>query len=416
MKIKFSILLFSSLLFFAESACAEPLKVSVRAKSAILMNADTGAILFEKNAHKKLHPASITKIITASYGLKRKRETLDQFVTASQESIGSVSSTAKRRSKYTLPAHWIEVGGAHIGLKRGEKLKFETLLYGMMLASGNDAANLIAEHVSGTIPGFSEEITTYAKSLGCENTVFKNPHGLHHPEHITTAYDMALIAKDALQDPLFRKIVSTVRYTRPKTDRQSATTWVQTNRLLKTSPFTYDKAIGVKTGYHSNAGYTLVAAAEDNGRRLIAVLLGCKDSNHRYQDAIALFDKAFAEETQERVLLSSGLQPYSYEIADSSLSVPTKIDQGVKVRFYPSEEPNLKAWLDWDTVELPIYEGDQVGLIHVSNQEGDELASVPLIAAKDVSNSWLPFSPTLTFFGIVCGILFSVWFFAFRRR
>jgi D-alanyl-D-alanine carboxypeptidase (penicillin-binding protein 5/6) len=125
------------------------------------------------------------------------------------------------------------------------------------------------------------QLNDYVKRLGCTSTTFYNPHGLHHPKQQTTAYDLAVITQDALKNPVFREMVATVRYTRPKTNKQEPSTLVQTNRLLRTGPFYYPKAIGVKTGYYSLAGNNLVAAAKDGERTLIAVVLKANERNVR---------------------------------------------------------------------------------------------------------------------------------------
>src|SRR6185437_6437502 len=143
----------------------------------------------------------------------------------------------------------------------GEEMPLKEYLYGMMVRSGNDAANVIAEYVSGSIPTFMQELNDYLKQIGCLNTTFCNPHGLHHPDHKTTAFDMALLTREAMKNPVFREIVSTVRHKRPKTNKRPAAVLVQTNRIIKSgTQYYYPKAIGVKTGYHSRAQNTLVAA------------------------------------------------------------------------------------------------------------------------------------------------------------
>ena len=214
MHFRLSLLLFPSL-FFA-SLLGVPLQVEVNAESALLINADTGSVLYEKNSHAVLPPASITKVATALYALKLKKGQLEEPVTASGDAIGTVTVEAKRKSNYTVSPWWLEPGSAHIGIKKGEVLKFKDLLYGMMLASGDDASNVIAEWAgSGSIPAFMKGLNDYVKGLGCKNSCFMNPHGLYHPDHKTCCYDMALIMREALKDPEFRKVIKTVTYTRP---------------------------------------------------------------------------------------------------------------------------------------------------------------------------------------------------------
>ena len=197
-----------------------------------MFDADSGAILYEKNSRKLHFPASTRRVATALYAL-HKGVDLNNQVTAEQESIASISPERKVSGNYKFPSYWVEMRSSHIGIKTGEILSYRDLFYGLMLPSGNDAANVIAQSVSGTIPAFMDELNLYVQSFLCTQTHFTNPHGLHHPEHRTTAYDMALIAKEALKNATFCQVVSTVQYEKPKTNKQEATTFLQKNKLLR---------------------------------------------------------------------------------------------------------------------------------------------------------------------------------------
>ncbi|MCB1149694.1 MAG: D-alanyl-D-alanine carboxypeptidase, partial [Chlamydiia bacterium] len=299
---------------------AAQLDIDVRAEAALLINADTGAILYEKNADLPLYPASITKIATALYTLEKASEKLSETVTISSNAIASISSKAREKSNYTVSPHWIEVGGSHIGLKAGEEVTLETLLYGLMLSSGNDAANALAEYVGeGSMNRFIEEMNAYLRSLGCTQTNFLSAHGHHHPDHITCARDMAIMARVGLKNPHFRKIVSTVTYKRPDTNKQKATTLVQTNKLLrKSSPYYYERAIGVKTGHGSEAKDALVAAAEWKGRTLIAVLMRSEKRQYNFEDAAKLFELAFNQPKLSKTIVAKGPQRYSLKLEGAS--------------------------------------------------------------------------------------------------
>ncbi len=267
-----------AIFFFAaaSSFAGERLKSDITSPSAILINAETGAVLYEKNAHVPSFPASTTKIATALYALAKKGDCLGQVISATHEAVAAVSPAVRRTKKH--PPHRLEFGGSHMGLKVGEELTFHTLLHGLMVASANDAANLIGEYVSGSVPKFMEEVNLYLKRIGCNETIFFTPHGLPHAEHKTTAYDLARMTQVAMKHPVFREIVRTVRYTKKESNKQPETVLVQTNALLKPgSPHHYPKAIGVKTGYTVSAGHNLVAAAEDGSRSLIVVIMGCSD-------------------------------------------------------------------------------------------------------------------------------------------
>jgi len=365
------------------------LELEVNAESAIVMNADTGAILYEKNSHKQQFPASITKVATALYALLVKGDQLDRLITADAESIASVSEAAIRRSNYTLPSYYIEQGSCHMGIKKDEELKFSDLFYGMMLPSANDAANVIAGFVSGSIPLFMKELNDYLKTIGCKNSKFCNPHGLHHPEHVTTAYDMALMTKEALKEPFFKEVVKTVRFTRPKTNKQEPTTLMQYNKLLKKNgKYYYDKAIGVKTGHTSIALNTFVGAASDGERTLIVVLLKTKERNDIFVDAIHVFEKAFNESKVEKTLLTPGKQKFVFHHKNSSQPIETYAVKEVKIQYYPSEEPKIKSFLSWDLLELPITRGQRVGEIIIQNESTHSREVVTLFAENDLSSGW----------------------------
>lgn len=370
--------------FYVEAALKD---VKVQAASAILINRETGAILYEKNPHRPLYPASITKIATVAYALKERGDKWEKLIAAEQSSVASVSQLEMERSNYTLPAHWLTHGAQHIGIKRGEQLSLKDLCYGTMLASGGDAANVIADYIGGTIPTFMQLLNAHIKSLGCLNTEFKNPHGLHHPKHVTTAYDMALIAKDAMSDARFREIVRTVNYKRPQTNKQTATTLVQTNQLLKKGKHYYSKATGIKTGYTAKAHNTLVASAKQGDRELIAVLIKCKKRDDMFADAKKLFEEAFKEKKIDKIVFQKGIQKFVYVIQGSSKSIPVYIQNDVLTSYYPTEIPEVNYSLLWNQVSLPIKKGDPLGTLSFKDSAGNVLAMESIFAAQDVEKN-----------------------------
>lgn len=366
---------------------AEPLNVKVNAEAAIVINADTGRILYEKNAHVLHYPASITKVATAAYALKKKGAELNAKVVAEQDSVASVTADAKKRANYSLPPHWLEQGSSHIGIKKGEEMTLKDLLYGMLVPSGNDASNCIAQYVSGSIPTFMSEMNSYIKELGCKNTQFQNPHGLHHPQHQTTAFDMAMIAKEALKNPTFREIVSTVRYTRPKTNKQESTVLVQSNRLLRSGRYHYPKAIGIKTGQTSLAMNTFIGAAKDKDRTLIVVLLKTKERNDMFTDSVKLFEAAFNQPKVERTLVKAGPQKFELSVKGAAAPVKTYLKDDVKIVYFPAEEPKVKCLLVWDKVDAQIKKDQVVGQLQLTG-DNQLIQSVPLFAQADVELTW----------------------------
>lgn len=371
------------------TAKAEKLALSVSAEAAILMNADTGAILYEKNAHALHYPASTTKIATAICALQKVGDKMDVMIAADQDCIGTVKEEAIRKSNYTLPAYLLIPDGSHIGIKRGELLSLRDLFYGMMVSSGDDAANVIAKYAGGTIPQFVEEMNAYVKELGCNSTSFYNPHGLHHPKQQTTAYDMATLTREALKNPAFREMVATVRYTRPKTNKQEPTTLVQTNRLLRTGPYYYPKAIGVKTGYYSLAGSNLVAAAKDGDRTLIAVMLKVKERKDVFLDTRKLFEAAFSQPKVQRVFLHQGLQKFSLDLPGAEKMIPSYIQEDVTLEYYPAEEPSIKCLLVWDKdIQLPVIKDQCLGAVVLQLDNGQIMRKEPLYAYENVNSTW----------------------------
>lgn len=384
----FALLLFTAP-FILQAAQSGKLALEVHAEAAILMNADTGAVLFEKNAHALHYPASITKVATALYALQKVADNMDVMIAADQDCIGTVKEEAIRKSNYTLPAHLLIPDGSHIGIKRGELLSLRDLFYGMMVSSGDDAANVIAKYAGGTIPQFIQEMNTYVQQLGCTSTTFYNPHGLHHPKQQTTAYDIALLTREALKNPLFREMVATVRYTRPKTNKQEPTTLVQTNRLLRTGPYYYPKAIGVKTGYYSLAGNNLVAAAKDGDRTLIAVVLKTQERKDIFLDTKKMFEAAFSQPKVQRLLLHSGPQKFALNLPGADKPISTYIPHEITFEYYPAEEPSLKCLLLWDKhLLLPIAKDQAVGEIVLQSDSGYILQKVPLYSLEEVKETW----------------------------
>lgn len=368
---------------FIATAFAEQLKIDISAPSAILINADNGRVLFSKNANEPIFPASITKIATVLYALEKKGDNLDEIVTVSKEACRQIDPILKRKKGYTLPAYYIDSDAGGTSLLPGEKLTFRDLLYAVLVSSENDAANMVAEFIGKSIPRFMDELNIYLKELGCNNTHFMNPHGLHHPDHITTAADMAKITRKAMQNALFRKMVSTKKYTLAKTNKHEQRDLIQTNKLLKRGSFFYPYAIGIKTGHTSNAHYTLVAGAEKEGRTLIAVILGSETSEERFSEPRKLFDLAFAEKANIKELFAKE-ELFKVEVEGGDKILEASLLENFNLKLYPSEEIELKAVALWDSLSLPIKKGDKVGKIVVKSIEGDEISSAPIFANGNV--------------------------------
>ena len=363
---------------------ARHLSCDTSAQVALLINAETGKVLFAKNAEMPCYPASTTKIATALYTLYRKGESLDQVVTASSDAVGAVSIQDRRWSG-KHPSYRLEFGGSHMGLKVNEQVDVKSLLYGLMLPSGNDAANVLAEAISGSPSQFVQELNGFLKEIGCKGTHFTNPHGLPDDEHVTTAKDLALMAQQAMKHPIFREIVSSAQCIRPRTNKQPESILTQNNALVKPgSKFFYPYATGIKTGYTIKSGHTIVASAQKNNRSLIAVVCHFEGGAQRYRSAIQLFEAAFQEVQQTRKLFSERDDRFSQQIHGAKDLLRGMLKQDVVVSFYPSEEGSFVSRLEWKELPLPIRAGEEVGLMLILDEGGGVVQKTPILAIKDV--------------------------------
>lgn len=385
MKNFFSFIVLSLFPFFVVS---EPLNYTPKGDSVLLINAESGSILFEKNSTIPRFPASTTKVATALYALKIAREKMDHQVTIESFPLVFMSEEQKKRCNYHKVSHCLEKGGSSVKLQPGEVFSMKDLLKGMLISSGNDAANVIAHHLSGDIPSFMQQMNQYLQEIGCKNTCFCNPHGLHDPSHVTTAWDLSLIFREALSFSEFRDTIKETRFIRPKTTKQPEMLCLQTNRLMRAGPFFYSKAIGGKTGYHSRAKKTFVGAAQFQGRTLIVVLLGYSDSSVLFKEAVELFEMAFNQPKVRKVFLKAGPQPFTTLLDKNKKQLKTYLDQDIHLDYYPAEDPQAKCYLVWNSLKLPIRKGEKVGEIRLMAKNGALLDVKSLLAAEEISLSW----------------------------
>jgi len=357
--------------------------------SFVVMDARTGRVLSERNAHQKMYPASTTKIATLAYVLSTPDLDLQQRIVVPKEAVRILSDVEKSRDHFThYPSYVLEARSSLAGLKAGEIITLEEAIYGSMLASGNDASNTLAYYWGNrSIEQCVERLNGFVASLGCLNTLFQNPHGLHHPEHISTAYDLALLTRYAMQNPLFRKVVSTPTFTKSRTNKQKEMVWNQTNRLLASGPYYYEYATGVKTGYHARAGNCLVAAAENQDRSLIAVLLNVPERKDLFIAAKSMLHKFLSEQKVERAIVQEG--PLHLKKALEGHSVPLSLaaTKGMNIAYFPSEEPKVKACVEWNSPRFPIRKGQEIGCVHLLVDD-EEIDKVPLVSQEERSATW----------------------------
>lgn len=247
---------------------------AVGAEAAIVMEANTGTILYSKNIHEKLYPASTTKILTCL--IAAETSSLDETVTFSHEAVFS-----------------LEQGSSNMGMDVGQAISMEDCLYGILVGSANEVANAVAEHIGGSMEGFAEIMNKKAAELGCMDSHFVNANGLHDDNHYTSAYDLATIARAFFQNELLAKISGTPSHHFEPTATQPDDFILRTHHKLVTQEYTYEGIIGGKTGYTDMARQTLVTCAEQNGMKLICVVLK-EESPSQFTDTIDLLNYGFS--------------------------------------------------------------------------------------------------------------------------
>lgn len=338
--------------------------VTVSAKSAILIDASTNEVLFSKNEHEKRGIASTTKILTSLIALE--------------------SGEPQRKVVATKEA--VTVEGTSIGLKAGDTITINSLVYAMLLESGNDAANVTAYGIAGSISEFSAIMNSYAKKIGMKNSHFVNPSGLTNENHYSTAYDMALLTSVAIKNPIFLRITSTktavIDFGEPQISRKLS----NHNRLLDE----YEGIFGVKTGYTRASGRCLVTACERNGVKLIAVTLNAFDD---WNDHKKMYDYGFSlyNNQIEKIDVSTVKIPvvcanktqiaveYAY-FNDACTASLTESEIFIEPFLYP-----------------PVKRGDIVGEVIIKNSNGKIVDVIPLVSKDNAENLYNEIEDNVSF-------------------
>lgn len=337
--------------------------VDVSAVSAIVMEAATGRVLYEKNAGQRLPMASTTKVMTAIVAIESAD--LNDVVTVSANASG--------------------VEGSSIWLGVGEKMTLSDMLYGLMLASGNDAAVAIAEHVGGSVDNFVEMMNKKAQQIGAYDTHFKNPNGLPSDDHYTTAYDLGLICAYAMRNPTFGGIVKTQYKTLPWEGHEWDRVVKNKNKIL----WNYEGGNGIKTGFTKEAGRCLTAAAQRDGMQLVSVVLCAPDM---FKDCMALMDDSF-ERFKNRVVVEKGEYVGDVAVTDGmepSFSVYT--DREVKYPLTDEEFKLVQKTVHLETsVDAPVSRGQAVGSVDLWLGE-NRLCTVELKAPRRIGENSYPYN------------------------
>lgn len=323
---------------------------TLRAGAAILVEANTGTVLYAHNEHERRPMASTTKIMTALMALETTP--LEELVTVSPQAV--------------------RVTGSDAGLRAGQQLTMFELLHGLMLPSGNDAANVVAEHVAGTQAAFAELMTERAYELGATRTRFANAHGLDNPNHYSTAHDLALLSVTAMRFPTFSQVVRT-----PHFQAQTiSASWQNTNRLL----WGFEGIEGIKTGTTSGAGYCLVAAASRDGMQLISVVLGSPD---RWNDSSRLLEYGF-DGFHLLTLASHGDVLAEVRVPGALGTLRAVVDGDFRVVVRAREVNDLQVRVTLDQIRAPIRAGQVVGTLDIFGADQRLVRSVPLEARETV--------------------------------
>lgn len=337
------LLLSLSLLPSAALAVSEP---DIGARAAIIVDADSGEVYYEKNSTQTIQPASTTKIMTALLvveAIERGELSLSENVAASDNSLYNIDEDSTNANPQIQP---------------GEVMTVQDLLYCTMLVSANEACNVLAERVSGTVYNFVDAMNARAQELGCTGTHFANANGLEDPDHYSTAADFAVIAREAMTHTIFQQVCSTQKYTVTETNLTGPRELVNTNMLLNSdSEYYYQYAYGIKTGFFTNAGYCLVSAATKDDMNVICVVMGGQAMNDQFADTITLYNWMF-DNFELRQILSS---------AETIVTVP--------VRLGTSDTTGVRAE-DAVSVILPKdYDISKVGYRYVlyHEQNGEKL-------------------------------------------
>ena len=382
-----AVCLFLTLLTPAASALDSPPLHS--AKAVVLADMDSGRLLYELNKDEQRSPASLTKIMTvllAVEAYERGDVSLDEMVTAQADCLAGLNTDSSTS-----------------GIQPGEIISYQDLLYCAMVHSANEACNVLAHRVSGSVPAFVDLMNRRAEELGCTNTHFSDPNGLSNDNHYTTAYEMYLITREALRHPLFAEICNTRGYDMSATNLSQARSFANSNALISAdseygSGYVYPAAAGVKTGFTQKAGYCLVSTAEKDGVRLLAVVMGCDgwlnagiEEYENFSDTINLYNWAFDN--------------FSYRQAVSSISTVTRVqvehaaESDAYVNLRPQSDVTLllPKDLNLETVELkpkvytdqlvaPIEAGTVLGRAEILI-DGVSYGSVNLVNATQVELS-----------------------------
>ena len=352
--------------------CTGARAVDVSAPSALLMEKETGTVLFAKDEHTQREPASVTKVMTLLLAM----EAID-------------SGQLSYATTVTASAHACSMGGSQIWLKENEQMTVDEMLKAVCVVSANDCAVALAEQIAGSEEAFVERMNQRAKELGMNDTTFQNATGLPAAGHVTSAYDIALMSRElVLNHPDIRKYTTIWM----DTLRGGESQLVNTNRLVRF----YQGATGLKTGSTDNALYCLSATAERNGMELIAVIMKGATSAQRFEDAQTLLNYGFAGYTLTKIVPETPLAPVPVVLGTQATVQPVLGDGGALLLEKSSAADLTQSISLAESVEAPVAAGDALGKLTVT-AGGETVAEIPLLAGEEVPRVtfWQMFLRTL---------------------
>lgn len=358
------ILLISLLMIaVARPILAQP-QLDISSPSAILMDAGTGTVLFEKNPHEKMEPASITKIMTMLI--------VFEAIESGKVKLSDTVRVSERAWK---------TGGSQVFLGPGEEQTLETLLKCIVVASANDASVAVAEYIGGSVEGFVKLMNDKAKQLGMENTNFTNPHGLSDPEHYTTAYDIALMSRELVKYPmLFKWSTIWMDYLEHTDKERDPTMLANTNKLLGK----YEGLDGLKTGYHSKAGHCFAGTAKRGDLRLISVVLNAPSSNQRFEDTVKLLDYGFGHYDSIKVA-ERGMVQKTIPVEKGHVNeVNVIVTEDVSILIEKGKDVQINTKIDVpEKLFAPLNKNQAVGTLTVEHN-GQVIKQIDLVVSEDV--------------------------------
>ncbi len=413
------------LFFFPVLLFSGSLSISTSAPNICVLNSENGKVIYQKNMDERIYPASVTKIATVLYIIEECEINEKTLINCNPDVLHKISEKEKIESNFSLEPHLLEDDGTTIYLKGGEVLSLGDLLRAFMVKSANDAGNVLASVYAKSIAEFVGNMNRYLRGIGCKNTHFVNPHGLHHPDHVTTAHDLAIILKRAIKHKLIRDIMSTKTYEIPQTNKSPVRKLTTFNALIREDSKHYCPfVIGGKTGYHRRAKHNVAIFAEKDNRSIVAVVNNAETSDQRFADIRKILTTVYEEMSVSRVLFNAKEAKFTHDYPWGNETVVASLKDDCILSYYPSEEENIDVEVHWEPIFNPIKPGDLVGTVDIYSDDGSAIYQQSIFAEnlvdhsltykiRSIINQMIKFLAT---YPITSVLSFLIFFYALSRR